>query len=885
MEFNKKLALTICVVFSLTACSPKKTAEEYIQSAKTHVANGKNSAAILELKNAVLIDLTNSESRFLLGKLYLELGDIAAAEKELRRSLELNGSKELILPKLFKTLNLQDKNEEVLALADQVEPIPENVLAEISLYKALAYIRLGDNEKAKDIIDRASETSSESVYSQLGEAYLMAESTNRGGALDLIERVLIKTPELTEALILKGQLLFIEGDFEKAISTFNEFHRLLPSNIQIRLFLANSYIRNEQYSEADKHLDFLLKLVPEHPFTNQLKGLVFYQKGDYQNALLYTDKAIQNGLNVPSNRIIAGLSAFQLEQYERAHHFLITISESLTSTHPVRKVLAVVQLKLGYSSEASQTLRIMDGATADDITLLTTASFELLKAGKVQEAKALVAKTNDIRTSNPQDMAKIGILKLSMNDLEGIADLEKASEISPDLPIAKYALASAYIQNKKYDKALMLAEQWKKTDPNQIEGYNLTAKVLLLKNEVELAENELSMALDINENNPYSLLYFSTKALTEKKYDQSIIFVEKLLVKLPNHLAGLSLQYKAYKALDKIDVAISRIKAAYVENRDNLKYQILYSKVLFIEKDYKEVIDVLKNIDDTSLITPIHWVLLGDSYIETGDNEKALDIFNSWLKIQPEYRVAWLRKISLQEKMKNFIGALSTTNSALKVSYEDLDLKLLKTHFLIITKEYIQAQELLSSLNAVQQSLPLARGLQSKIWLTEAEYDKAIPGLKVLYEQVPNTSNAILLFATLKKMKHDEAAFNFIKKHVASFPEDSIVRGLLAENAVQFDKKLAKSEYTKLLNISPNDISLLNNLAWVEYELGNYQSANKLADRALVIDNNQPQVLDTAALIMLKLGNKQKAIEYLKKAYRLAPKDQEIARHYQEVIN
>ena len=146
MKFNKNLTLTLCVIFSLAACSPKKTAEEYIQSAKTHIANGQSSTAIVELKNAVLIDLTNPESRLLLGGIYLQIGDIEAAEKELTRSLELDGSRELILPKLFKALNLQDKSERIIALSDQSKNISRNILPEILLYKAMAYIKLGDKK-------------------------------------------------------------------------------------------------------------------------------------------------------------------------------------------------------------------------------------------------------------------------------------------------------------------------------------------------------------------------------------------------------------------------------------------------------------------------------------------------------------------------------------------------------------------------------------------------------------------------------------------------------------------------------------------------------------------------------------------------------------------
>jgi len=884
MKFNKKLALTLFVIFSLAACSPKKTAEEYIQSAKAHIANGESSAGIVELKNAILIDLKNPDSRFLLGTLYLKVGDIEAAEKELMRSLELNGNRELILPKLFKALNLQDKSEKVIILANQNNIASKNILPEVLLYKALAYIKLGDNENATVTIAQASEISSESVYSQLGEAYLLAESTDTNGALALIEHVLVKTPELTEALLLKGQLLFIKGDFVNAIDSFNEFHRLMPNNVQIRLFLANSYIRNEQYSEASTHLDFLLKIVPEHPFTNQLRGLVFYQKGDYENALIHTDKAIQNGLNVPSNRIVAGLSAFKLEQHERAHHFLTTIADSLAPGHPVRKVLAAVQLQLGYTSEAGDTLQAMEGATSDDINLLTTASFELLKAGKFQEAKALVTKTNAINISNPQEIAKIGILKLSLNDLEGIADLEKASEIAPDLPIAKLALASAYIRNKDYDKALTLAAQWKETTPEKVEGYNLTAKILLLMSEVEKAESQLDMALDINEYNPYALLYFATKALTEKQYDESVRIIDKLIFKFPNHLPGLRLQYKSYKAVGKEDIALARIEKSYKDNEENADYIILYSKVLFLEKSYNEVIALLDNNDDKQLISAIHWVLLGDSYMKLGDNEKALDVFTRWLKVQPQYRVAWLRKISLQEKLKDYSSALSTTNSALKLSLDDIELKLLRTHFLILMRDFLQAQDQLNNLTKSQQELPLAKGLQAKVWLTEGKFKKAVPGLESLYEQMPNSYNAALVFATMKKVKGEDAAFSFIKSHVERFPDDYVVSNILAESAVKFDMSLAKIEYSKLLEHSPDDLSILNNLAWVEYELGNYSSANKLADRALAINKSHPKVLDTAALIKLKLGDKNKAIQLLKQATSLAPEDKEIARHYQDAI-
>jgi putative PEP-CTERM system TPR-repeat lipoprotein len=864
----------------LAACSPKKTSEEYIQSAKVHVENGKSAAAILELKNAVSIDLKNPESRYLLGILYLELGDVAAAEKELTKSLELNGDVLLILPKLLKALDLQNKSEKLISLANQNLTVDKSVLPEILLYKALAYIKLSDKDKAKETITQANEVSSESVYSQLGEAYVMANTTDVSGALVLIENILSETPELTEALILKGQLLFSLGEYKNAIVAFNEYYTLLPKNTQIRLFLANSYVRNEQYIEAAEHLDFLLKKFPEHPFVNQLKGLFFYQKEDYVNALAHTTKAIQNGLDIRSNRVVAGLSAFKLEQYEQAHHFLITIADSLPSAHPVRKVLAIVQLQLGYNSEAGDTLQNMEGATAEDVNLLTTATFELLKIGKIQEAKALVQKTSDISDRNPQGIAKVGILKLSMNDLEGIADLEKATEMDSDLPIAKLALASAYIQNKKYDKALELAEKWKVSNPLQVDGFNLAAKVLLIQNKIKKAEQELKVALTINENNPYSRLYFANKFMLNMQAEKAIAHLEGIFSTSPEHLEALRLNYRVHKLLKikGVKVAIDKIKQSYSNNSTNLDYRLLFARVLFIEEKFNEVIALLGKT------SPIEWELLGDSYFKLDNYEKAISIYDDWIEARPQSRTARLRKVSTQEKLTDYRGALLTINEVLAKLPNDGQFNVLKVNFLILTKKFKQAEIQLNALTKDQRELPLVKGLQGQLLLTKGKFKEALSGLEGMYHLLPNSYNAALLFATHKKLDQDDLAFGFIEKHLETYPDDKVSRNILAENAIAYNLELSRKHYLVLLESTTDNFSILNNLAWVEYKLNNLVEANQLINEALKLNAIHPQALDTAGLIQLRLGNKDRAVEFLNRAQLLAPNDDDIAKHYKEAL-
>ena len=881
-NYKNKVAFAVCFALGVSACSSDKTAEEYISAAKVSISESKSNDAVIALKNAVRADLKNVEARTLLGSLYLNMGDAAAAEKELQRAITLGGDMSYISPKMLKALYLQNKSDETISFIDELDDITPETL----LYQALTYNRLGKKEEAKQTITQANELSSDSIYSQLANAYIKANTSSIDDTLLVVDKILAIEPELTEALLLKGQLHFAKKDFSQAIKAFNDYYNLLENDVQIRLFLANAYVKNEQFSKAKKHLDYLIKLVPEHPFTNQLLGLIEYQKSDYKQALGYTEIAIQNGLDIPSNRVVAGLSAFKLEQYELAHQYLITLSNILSPTHPVRRVLALVQMQLGYSVEAGITLDGVDELTSQDINLFTTASFELLKAGKIDEARTILSKADKIvHEGSSEEIAKVGILQFSMNDLEGVANLEKAVEIDPELSMAKMALAAAYIKNNEFDKALSLAEQWKSTEPSKPEGYNLAAKVYLLKENKELAEIELNRALDINENNAYSLIYFSNKAFVNKRFDESANILKKLLGVSPNHIAALRLNYRVQKALNNTHSAIKKIESSFIKNELNMSYKLLYAKVLFIEQQYDEVISLLKNIENTDSVPAEQFALLGESYLKLSENNKALTTFDSWTKSQPKYRSAWLSKIATQEVLVDYKGALISAEQALSKAPNDSQFSVLRANYLILDKQFFKAQKQINELTDEQRTQPLVKGLQGKIWLTEGQFEKALPAIKELYSLQPNSYNTALVFATYKELKKSQAAFNFIIKHVETFPEDSASRNLLAESAISYDLVLAKKHYLFLLKSQPASLAKLNNLAWIDYQLKNYKSAMNFAEQALALNDAHPQVLDTAALIHVKLGNKKAALELLKKAKQLAPHDAEIAKHYTDTLS
>ena len=85
LTFRLTLVAAALAAGVLTGCSEKP--EAMVASAKDYLAKNDRNAAIIQLKNALQQNPDLGEARLLLGKAQLQAGDLASAEKELRKAL------------------------------------------------------------------------------------------------------------------------------------------------------------------------------------------------------------------------------------------------------------------------------------------------------------------------------------------------------------------------------------------------------------------------------------------------------------------------------------------------------------------------------------------------------------------------------------------------------------------------------------------------------------------------------------------------------------------------------------------------------------------------------------------------------------------------------
>jgi putative PEP-CTERM system TPR-repeat lipoprotein len=889
MRFKtQKITLATCILIALSACSPNKSTEDYISSAKNYIQQNKNAEAVIDLKNAVSNDLNNGEARVLLGNVYLELGQAAAAEKEFEKAISLNVDINIVLPKLLSALYLLDDNQKIIETIDTMNvyrDVNPKVLPEVLLYQVLAYINLDKKAEAKNAIAKANEISAESVFSQLGSAYIQADDKDIAGALKLVNKVVEQSPDLMEALLLQGQLYFVEKDYPQAISSFLNYQSLVTKNIKIRLYLANTYIKNGEFDEANQQLAPLLIQLPDQPYVNQLKSIIDFENKEFALALAYSEKAIQNGLNTSSNKVIAGLSAFQLEKYELAHQYLVSTVKDLPANHPIQRVLTMVQMKLGYTDDAVDKLVNMTEFTVDDTEMLTTASFKLLADGKFEQAKSIIEKSYDFQSDKPEDITRLGILKLSINDLDGITDLEKAIQIDPNLPMAKLALAQAYISTKDYDKALTLAKSWQKSEASQIQGHNLAAKIYLLQNEKSLAELAFKRVLTLEPDNNFALQYFIEQDIQAENFSQALVKIKLLLDKSPDNLLVLIQNYRIATLIGKPDDAIAKVKALFEKNQESLNVRLIYGKVLFSEKSYAKVVNLLTDEVSINEDTPqLYWALLSKSHLFLSKFDQAVVVFDMWIKADSTQENAWLGKLVSLENSGEHSLALVTTESWLRKQPDNPKATLLYPYYLMLNDKLDLAKFNIDQLSDELKATDYVKGLLAQITYKEGDFKRALPGLIELYKMQPSSQNVNFVYTAFIEQNRSMDALDFLKKHVTEYSDDYFSKALLAQLAINSESKLAQVTYRELLVKYPNNIQYLNNLAWIHLKNNQNEDAYVVISKALKLQPDNPSVLDTAALIQQQRGNIDIAQQLIKKAYLLAPHDNEIKQHYLSII-
>jgi cellulose synthase operon protein C len=875
MNKTRLSAVTLALVIGLSACS-QKTAEEYLSNAQNMIAEGKDKAAVVELKNALSQAPDMGLARLLLGELYFHQNDFVTAEKELLRAMEHLSDVSRVVPLLARTYYYQGNYTGVMALYEQQADIREDAAQTTHLFAYISSLR--SSPEARNWLTFPDNLTADNLL--IARAYRALVEGKLREANDAIAGFSEEKLQV-EKDFLQGLVAFREGRFEDAAGHYSDVLTQIDNLHPVRFQLVEAQINARQLEQADENLDRLLKLSKENPYANLLKSKLRFIQQDFDNALPFAEKAIQNGMDIKLAQIIAGVSAYKLRQLESAYRYLTRAASDLGKGHDVHRLLAQVQLMLGYTDEARLTLDELDVLSEADAGLFAEAGLQVAGQGDLTTAGEYLSRASEADQNNARFKLTEGLVKLAGEDESGIADIEAALANDSSLQEGWVLLAETYLDKEQKQKAIEVAKQWQLTDAAS--GMALEGLIELKSGDTVSAEQALLAALKQDKQHLGASHYLVQLYKQQDKPQKALEYVNHILSFAPANFNALTDLVRIKQQSEQSEDIIPALSSHHEQYPELAEPKWVLAEYLRSVNQPEKAIEVLGTDLDSLQATGM--MILGDAYVQTGRYNEARDVFARIREDSPGVLGGWLRSAGIEELTGQYEKALDIVNQALERFPDHSRLLLLKVNYLTKTNQLEAARQVLGSARNSDADTALLARLEGELALSAKRYLQAEQKFRDFYQARPGFEAASLLAIALQNTDKVPEAATLLETEFGKLPRPMMEYHTLAEfytNNGMYSE--AEQKYEQFLQRYPGHFPSLNNYANLKIKQQQYEQALILAKQAQEAAPQVPQVMDTLGWSYYKTGDIQNAERLLKEAARKLPADINVQMNLAEIL-
>jgi tetratricopeptide (TPR) repeat protein len=263
----------------------------------------------------------------------------------------------------------------------------------------------------------------------------------------------------------------------------------VAQNADAELGRARQLIEQNKFAEADQILVGLALRNPKLPGLAHEQGIVAYKLGNYLQASIFMQQAMEQN---PEDKVavqLRGLSLFYLGKPNEA----VPLLEKVHAWYPVANVDASYVLTLAYIQtrdyeRARRSAAEMYGVKPDSAASYLFLARTLLRQGFDPVAEEHAQKAVALDPKLPLAHYLLGEFYLFKSRLpEAIREFETELALNPAYAGTYDRLADAYVRTSKFDEAQRLLQRSILLDANATGPYILMGKVLLKKDDPQQA--------------------------------------------------------------------------------------------------------------------------------------------------------------------------------------------------------------------------------------------------------------------------------------------------------------------------------------------------------------------------------------------------------------
>ena len=256
---------------------------------------------------------------------------------------------------------------------------------------------------------------------------------------------------------------------------------------------------------------------------------------------------------------------------------------------------------------------------------------------------------------------------------KAVADLTKLVEKQADNPAAVGALAEALTNLKKYDEALKYADKVVEIAPQSTLGYNLRARINVLKDDLKAATEDLNKALEIDGKDVAALLMRSRLLAADGKEDEAKADVEKALSLRPDLPQAILMRSLLAAQKGNFAEAITDVQTLLHSDPQNADYRLQLATYMVADKRPRRAIEVLDGIIEADPKNADALRARGDALLSIGKHTEAVADYENALKIDGEdtgvlNNLAWVLATSTEDELRNAKRSIELAKKACELT-------------------------------------------------------------------------------------------------------------------------------------------------------------------------------------------------------------------------
>lgn len=882
-KHSKFLRRTLPVLLALAsapafAAAPSDSA--YNDAAQRLVDQGNLKGAAIELRNAARNEPNNADIHLRLAQIYLQIGNIPAAEAEARVAIARGAEEAKAAPLLAESMLRAGKYGQVLKEIPAGNR-PPHAEATVRLARGLAYLGLHQVKDAEPLLNQAEQLDPNAVEPKLGMSRLLVFKGDAAGAEAKVDAALAIDPQNSRALMLKGDMLRMRGDFAGAIDRYNLVLKREPQNALALLGRANLEIAKGDLDAAQKDVAAVEAEFPNNPQSVYLQALIEAGRGQLKQANERLQKAGPSLVEIPAAQLLSGVVQYSLGQYAQAEVNLSRFASRIPNNPLATRMLADIALRQGQAPKAIALLEPMVQAHPDDAAAWAVLADAYVAAGDNAKASQALDRAASGAPADLQLDTQMAMTRISVGQTEeGLQQLEQIFSRNGAGPIAGPALILADLRARRIADAERHAEALAKARPDDLVAANLLGLVRVAQGNLTNAEQIFALLYQKHPEFTVAARNLAQVYMGEGRPEDAIGVYRQILARDNADMGARLALADVLAATQKYDAAIVELQKATALDPTNPLPGLKIANIYAVQANWAKATDAMRPMVQQFPNNFDVLDMMGRIQQATGDKAGAIATYRRATEANSDSAVAFDRYANVLAANGDWKGAREQLRAAVK---RDTKAPLYREE--LVFAEYKvagrdAAAALAKTLAPATDNPTLALQWMAAVLAKDGKYPDALTILDQAERTKPSEGLTVQHATVLARSDNPAKGAELLKAWTTAHPGDMVALHALGDLYLTLgDYAAAQAAFETIVAHDGNDVIVLNNLAWIYQRRGDAR-AHQAAARAYALSPLSPAVADTYGWILLSENDLDHAVRYLRMASYGMPDDPAVQFHY-----